>query len=229
VTKTMTQRELVKALLELRRAGIPLDDKVVESMEAGARGLSLDQTGTEVDSSIFDLDSGGAGYILSIAICNDSDHVIRPVACRLKTPWSDLHFRWLEDPSRRVPREYSYSFPAPGPCGFEREAVLNHHLSRKIKLYSGDAIEGFLFGVGEECISEEYHDRRLLVTQFSVYDERGNRSDLDVSFRLGLFGRSRRHRSDPVPCQKTEPFVEARSEESCQGEEVVARRISARR
>ncbi|MGA8230264.1 MAG: hypothetical protein WB795_02190 [Candidatus Acidiferrales bacterium] len=229
MTKTMTQGELSKSFEELRRGGIPLDDKVVESVKAASRGLSLYQTPSPVDSSIFDLDSksGGAGYILSVAICNNTDRIIRPVACRLKTPWGETRLRWLEDPLRSVPREYSYSFP--GVYGFEREAVLNHVLNRKTRLYPGDMFEGFLLGVGEECISEEYHNRRNLVTQFSVYDERGNRSDLDMRFLLWLFGRSRRHRSNPGPAQESKPLVEMRSEESCQGEKVVARRLSARR
>ena len=229
MTKTMPQGELSKSFEALRRGGIPLDDEVVKSVKAASRGLRLYQTGTPVDSNIFDLDSGGAGYILSIAIRNAADRVIRPVACRLKTPWGEARLRWLEDPLRRVPREYSYSFPAGGLYGFEREAVLNHFLNRKTRLYPGDMVEGFLLGVGEECISDEYHDRRRLVTQLSVYDERGNRRDLDVSFLLSLFGRSRRRRSNPDPAQASKLLVEARSEESYQGEEVVARRVSAGR
>ena len=57
-------------------------------------------------------------------------------------------------------------------------------MNRKTRLYPGDRVEGFLLGVGEECISEEYHGRRHLVTQFFVYDERENRSYLDVNFML---------------------------------------------
>lgn len=222
MTKTMTQGEFVKSLLKLRRAGIPLDDKVVESAKAASRGLRLYQTGTQLDSSIFDLDSAGTGYILSIAIRNPSDRIIRPVACRLKSPWGEARLRWLEDPLRNKPKEYSYSFPAPGPLGFGREAVLNHLLNRRTRLYPGDMVEGFLLGVGEECISDEYDDRRWLVTQFSVYDERGNRSDLNVNFLLRLFGRSRRHRSNADPAKESKPFVEACSEEPCKVKEDVA-------
>jgi hypothetical protein len=222
MTKTMTPRELSNYFKALRRGGIPLDDVVVQSMKAASRGLSLHQTGTPVDSNIFDLNSGGAGYILSIAICNDSDRIIRPVACRLKTPWDEARLRWLEDPLRRVPREYSYSFPAADLYGFEREGVLNHLLNRKIRLYPGDMIEGFLLGVGEECISADYRDRRCLVTQFSVYDARGNRSDVHVSFRLGAFGPPGRRRSFSGSASKSRIPVETRSEESCEGEEFAA-------
>jgi hypothetical protein len=135
MTKTMTPRELYKACKALRRGGIPLDDVVVQSMKAACRGLRVYQTGTEIDSNIFDLNPHGAGYILSIAICNDSDRIIWPVACRLETPWDEARLRWLDDPLRRVPKEHSYSFPAAGVCGFEREVVLNHLLNRKIRLY----------------------------------------------------------------------------------------------
>jgi hypothetical protein len=77
MTKTMTQGELSKSFGALRRGGIPLDDEVVQSMKAASRGLSRYQSGTPADSSIFDLDSGGAGYLPSVAICNDSDRIIR--------------------------------------------------------------------------------------------------------------------------------------------------------
>jgi hypothetical protein len=83
-------------------------------------------------------------------------------------------------------------------------------------------IEGFLLGVGEECISAEYHDRPRLVTQFSVYDARGNRSDVHVSFRLGAFGPPRRRRSFSGSASKSRIPVETRSEESCEGEEFAA-------
>jgi hypothetical protein len=77
----------------------------------------------------------------------------------------EARLRWLDDPLRRVPREYSYSFPAADLYGFEREGVLNHLLNRKIGLYPEDMIEGFLLGVGEERISDEYQDRPQLKTR----------------------------------------------------------------
>lgn len=40
------------------------------------------------------------------------------------------------------------------------------------RLYPGETVEGFLLGVGEECIWAEYDDCRCLVTQLSVHDER---------------------------------------------------------
>jgi hypothetical protein len=121
-----------------------------------------------------------------------------------------------------VPREHSYSFPAAGLCGFEREGVLNHLLNRKPRLYPGEMIEGSLLGIGEECISDEYHDRQCLVTQFSVYDERGNRDDLRASFMLGLFGPPRRRRSFSGSAHKSRIPVETRGEESCESEEFAA-------
>ncbi len=173
--------------------GTPLDEEVLEGMRAASRGLSLHQTGTTLDTTVFDLDSGGTGYMLCLAICNDSDRTLRHAEARLKLPWWEPRIRWLSDPARQVPRQFTYEFPGSSLVGIERDAVLNHRLG-KTKIFPGDSLEGLLLGLGEETIPDEYQDRQCVVAQFSLFDARGNRSDLDVSFLVQQDGRSRRRR-----------------------------------
>ena len=143
----MTRNELARAA-ELRDLGIPLDGEVLAEMQAACRGLNVSQHPDPLQSSVFDLDSGGTGYMLSIAIDNDSERVIRGVTARLETPWWEPNFGWLIDPRRRTPREHTYSFPDSGPVGFEPEAILNHRLGRGTSLYPGDSLEACSLGSG---------------------------------------------------------------------------------
>ena len=181
--KLLSEKEFL-LFSQLRAAGIPLDEEVLEAMKAAPRGLSLFQIGTALESGTFDLIPGGTAYMLSVAICNDSNRVVWLHDFRLKIPWSEPRFNWLEDPLRKVPREFIYSFPNGGPIGFDRDVVLNHRIGREDKLYPGDCREGLLLGVGQERAPVEYRDRQRLQTRLSVFDERGNRYDLDLNLLM---------------------------------------------
>jgi hypothetical protein len=177
----VSEGELVLAS-QLRGAGIPLDEEVLEGMQAACQGLSIFQIGAVHHARIFDLDSGGWGLMVTLEICNDSQRIVWPHECRVDMPWWERHFRWLEDPARKAPREFTYSFPPPGPTDFERDAVLNHRLRRPGRLYPGECIEGFLLGVGQEPIPSNYRHRQSLEMRVWVYDERGGRFGADITF-----------------------------------------------
>jgi hypothetical protein len=172
--KNKTSEQEFLFFSQLRRGGIPLDEEVLEGMKAASCGLSIHDTGTIVDSAVFDLAFGGTGYMLSIAILNDANRIIRPREFRLAMVWDEPQFRWLEDPLRKVPRQFTYEFPSHGPVGFEREVVLNHRLGAKGRLNPGDCLDGFLLGVGQRPIPGAYSDRQILRTRLSVVDDRGD-------------------------------------------------------
>lgn len=194
----MSQEEVVLAS-QLRRRGIPLDEKVVERMQATWRRLSISQTGTCLENAVFDLDSGETGYMLSVVIYNNSNQVVSAYEFLLEMLWFEPEFHWLEDPWRKVPREYAYSFPKHGPAGFERDVVLNHCLGRKGRINpGGDPLDGLLLGVGQQAIPEEYHHGQWLQTRLFVFDQRGNRYQenvrLFVDRRAQLYRRQRQEK-----------------------------------
>ncbi len=180
---------------ELRSGGIPLDQEVVEQMRAACRGLLIQQCGTALETAIFDLESGGAAYVLNVAIDNVSDRILRPQEPRLEIPWSDLHFRWLENPFGKAPREYTYSLPPYGPAGFDPEVVLNHSLRPGRKLYPGDYLEGLLLGVGQASIPVHYVDRQAVKLRLSIYDERGHRYTSDLILLVSRERKPRRQQA----------------------------------
>jgi hypothetical protein len=165
-------------MTQILASGIPLDDEVMEHLRASCRGLSVSQTGTLLENTIFDLEHGGTGYIVSIAIDNTSTKTVRIDQYRLEQPWPESGFHWLEDPRKMIPRENTYSFPQYGPEGLERECVLNHRIGRHGRLLPGDYIEGLLCGVGQACIPKEYYHRQRLPIRLSVFDGRGQETDL---------------------------------------------------
>ena len=136
-------REEFLLATQLNKQGIPLDPAVLESMETACAGLSIYQAGTIVENTVFDLDSGGTGFMLSVVIYKEAKRILYPVEYRLELPWPETQFQWLEDPWRKMPREYAYSFPKPGPEGFQRDIVLNHRLGRHGRILSGGCLEGF--------------------------------------------------------------------------------------
>jgi len=158
---------------DLQRAGIPLDKEIVDEIKAASRGLSVFQIGSLLENTAFDLDSGGSGYIVSVAIYNDSNRRVRLSEFRLELPWDEAQFLWLSDPSRALPRKYAYSFPCRRSIEFEREAVLNHRLGNLGRLNPGGSCEGLLLGMGDAPIPAEYHDRQALKTRLLVFDSQG--------------------------------------------------------
>lgn len=172
--------EELRRLDELRRRGIPLDTEVLRNMRAACKGLVIRQAGTIAENAIFDSVFGETGFMLSIVIHNVSDRIIRPQGARLKIRWPQPHFRWLENPLAKVPREFTYSHPSFGPAGFDPELVVNHRLNGRCKLYPGDYLEGLLLGVGQAPMPDHYVDRQAVRIRLSVYDERGNRYTSDL-------------------------------------------------
>jgi hypothetical protein len=130
---------------------------------------------------VFDLDWGGWGCILSIAVQNDSDPVICVQQYRLEVPKFEWNFEWLEDPLRKSPRGYSYSFPPPGPVEFAREVVLNHRIGRKGRLNPGDSFEGLLLGKGQACLPDTFRDRQRMRAKLTIFDGRGGCYELEAS------------------------------------------------
>lgn len=64
-------------MTQILASGIPLDDGVVKDLRASCRGLFIGQIGTLLENTVFDLEDGGTGYIVSIAIDNTLAKTVR--------------------------------------------------------------------------------------------------------------------------------------------------------
>jgi hypothetical protein len=187
----VTQEEL-RRLFELRARGIPLDEDLLQEMEEGCRGLELYQSPIILDTSVFDLPDGGAGFILGLWMHNGSNRVIRVQEYRLAIPWHPLEFHWLEKPWASRPRQDQYLFPSRQVAGFDPTVVLNHRLGRAGQLLAGDDLEGFLLGVQPESIPSEYKDRQRVQMQLSIFDQRAQPYELNMQFLVSR-ERQRQH------------------------------------
>jgi hypothetical protein len=161
---------------ELEALGIPLDGEVLEKSQEPCRGLWIDQDPQTPHTRLFDTISGGTGVWITVWI--GVYRIIRVSAVRLDIPWCK-QIRWLEDPLRKAPAKYYYSFPVPGTPRFERDAVLNHQLRSNSKLFPGQ-LDGFLLGIGEEPIPDQYRDREPFEARLSIFDGRNNQYSVDL-------------------------------------------------
>ncbi len=191
---TKTSSEHLLHMSRILASGIPLDPVVVEALRASCRGLSICQIGSPVENTIFDLEHGGTGYMLSVEICNHAPKILGIEQYRLESPWPESDFRWLEDPRKLTPCEVNYSFPKYGPEGLHRECVLNHRVGRNGRLLPGDCARGFLCGVGQAFIPEEYRDRQRVRMQMSLVATSGTELTLDIDLVLNREVQIRRQR-----------------------------------
>jgi hypothetical protein len=191
---TKTSSEQLLRVSRILESGIPLDPVVVEALRRSCGGLSISQIGSPVENTIFDLEHGGTGYMLSVEICNHAPKILGIEQYRLEPPWPESDFRWLEDPRKLTPCEVNYSFPKYGPEGLDRECVLNHRVGRNGRLLPGDCTRGFLCGVGQACIPDEYQDRQRVRMQLSLVATRGTELTLDIDLVLNREVQIRRQR-----------------------------------
>ena len=179
----------------LRDRGIPLDEYELKRMEAVCLGLMILED-TSLPSTVFDLSSGGAGYILSVVISNESRRPLAPVHIGFESPDWEAGMRLLPDPYKEYPArrgnahrrvrdnsgclvDYSnarnfYVFRIRPLMIYPRDEVLNHRIARSCFLYPGDSLEGWLLAVGEKPIPPEYGNRDRLEMRLTLFDQRGH-------------------------------------------------------
>jgi len=170
---------------QLLHWGTPLEPNVVEEARVACRGLKITQTGTCCESVVYAKASGDVGIMVSVAIENISDRIIRIDAIHLRMPWPDADLHWLKKPSAKEMREWGgYVLSASGPCGFDSASVLNHRFGRDFKLYPKDVVEGFLFGEGTSPVPDEYSDRMPVPMQLVVFAGKGERFEVWANLML---------------------------------------------
>jgi hypothetical protein len=157
--------------------GVRVDEEAMREMRVHCAGLSIIQTPTAMESSVYDLNSGGTGLELGIVIWNESDRIIRLDQARIKLPWTDI--TWLHPLRKGVSEVYQVD---PKLCGYERDAVLNHYFGARAKVLPGDSLEGLLLGRGDRAIPDDFSDRQRIQTILSIYDTRESCFEVPVNF-----------------------------------------------
>lgn len=196
---TKVTREDLNFFEELRRQGIAIDGEVFRELNDASNWLCLRQSPIAIETTVFDLPDGTTGFILAIIICNESKQIIVPLEYRLAIPWLESQFRWLEKPWTKSPQEREYLFSSPRLAGFDPEDVLNHRLGSKGKLFPNSDREGFLLGVGQAPIPEEYLDRQSVCMSLSILDQRGDCHELKLKLIVSR-DQQRRPQSDQSMC-----------------------------
>jgi hypothetical protein len=169
---------------QIRASGIPINENALNKLRSACGALELFPSPNVCDNSIYDENVGETVFTLGVYIHNNSEQIIRLAACRIRAPWADTDFRWLEHPWRKVPREYSYSHRVMGPAGFDPEVVLNHRFGRSGRLYPDDCWDGLLIGVGRAAIPVDYRERQAVKVQLLIYEGNGTCHKVDV--KLGV-------------------------------------------
>jgi hypothetical protein len=129
-------------------------------------GLLVSQVGGFADSSAFDLDCGGTGYILSLHVAVDLP-AFGILGWRLDLPWEDPQIQWLPDPPGCAFPDNMYQFPGCPCLKLPRDEVINH---RRV-VQRGHSLNGQLLGWGFESIPDFFHHGATIDASLVLIDE----------------------------------------------------------
>ena len=183
----MKQRNLVQRMLQL---GIPSDltsaDLIASSPPPKIR---IECTGGVSETSAFDLDPGGTGYILSLSVT-----ILRKpfaiAAFGLALPWMRTRVIWLSDPADGNGPHNTYQFPGRHPLEFPRDVAINHRANAQRNLGPGRCIEGLLLGYGLDSIPDRFKHGGHVVGRVSIVDQFSEDHSVEISFWIDRSPRS---------------------------------------
>ncbi len=141
----MKRRDLVQQMLQL---GIQTDLTSADLIASSPPSkIHIDCIGGVSETSAFDLNPGGTGYMLSLRLT-----VLRKpfaiAAFDLELPWTRTPVIWLSDPADGDGPHNTYRFPGRHSPEFPRDVVINHRANPQRNLSPGRCIEGLLLGYG---------------------------------------------------------------------------------
>jgi hypothetical protein len=143
--------------------GCPLDTSNVpdDGYDAIRRRLTLRQTDGFLENRIFDMDHGGTGFRISLAIGYGAAQKLTISDWELEVPGFNSPILWVEEPIRGLAGRNNYRIPGAFCEEYDREVVINH---RRV-LRSGDLVRGLLLGYTFESMPDPYsHGINLDVT-----------------------------------------------------------------
>jgi hypothetical protein len=148
-----TRRDLVQQILEL---GVPTDVPRADLvLVASQSNICIKQISGIAETSVFDLDVGGTGYMASLSLT-----VLREpfaiAAFEIAFPWTRRPVIWLSDPAASNGPRNNYRFPGRDSPEYPRDVVINHRADAQRNLSRGRCIEGLLLGYGLDSIPDHF-------------------------------------------------------------------------
>jgi hypothetical protein len=160
-------------------AGCPVD-RIDPQIEKRQRDLAIRLLNSH-ESSIFDLQFGGTGYMLDVAITNLRSRPFTVCELSVELPWDDPQFFWLEDPHESSPESEDYFFSRS--LTFPRTMVLNHLVLDYGRIPRYRVLTGLLLGRSFGSIPASYNHGSQVQAVIHVVDY----ADADHVFNLSIF------------------------------------------
>jgi hypothetical protein len=192
----MKRRGLVRQMHQL---SVPTDVTAKDLRGPDSQSkIRIDVVGGISETTAFDLDPGGTGYILSLSLT-----VLRKpfaiAAFDLALPWMRTPVIWLSDPADGDGPRNTYQFPGRHSPEFPRDVAINHRASAQRNLSPGKCIEGLLLGFGFDPIPDYFQHGGDVVGSLVVIDQFGERHSADISFWIDRSAKmSSKKRSRPL-------------------------------
>jgi hypothetical protein len=167
-------REYCCLVSELRDVGVITGTALTEA-EAPRKEILIEQVGAMIESQVFRLARGQVGYMMSIAVTNQSQRGVDVIAVELRTNWEQRFFQWLQPVSlgpsasraKKEPTRDVYRFPGTE-VWYERNQVINERLLESRRLPAKRRLEGVLLAIGSDIpfqlINTESEEVTLAIT-----------------------------------------------------------------
>lgn len=144
-------------------------------------GLVLKQVLVPLMNMTFDLESGGAAYLLDAHLISNLTRPIRIEGVQIIPPWEGSSISLLEDDPRYRASGGFYRFPDTG-LAYPDSELLNRLLSGRCKLKPRDDPEGLIMAVDSQPIPDDVLDKARIDVKLNVFDDAGN--EFSSEFRL---------------------------------------------
>jgi hypothetical protein len=158
---------LAVSLRELANQGSSVDLSVAGTKKDEPTGIEIEQVGGILESSIFELPGGLTGYMVCVAVTNQTSQTIYCRDVELRMFWEDSLFQWMADP-RETRGPESYRFPGRGSPELPRDQVINHVLLEDGALTPRRPLEGWLLATGRP-MPDTLRDRQGLDATLAIY------------------------------------------------------------
>jgi hypothetical protein len=175
---------------ELRRLGVftdVTDAELIDSLPSSK--VRIDAPGGNLETSIFDLDPVGTGYMVWLSL-TVVDGPFAIAEFFLTLPWSVAWIEWLSDPAQGKGPHYVYRFPGRRGDEFPRDNVINHCADAQKMLRRGQRIEGFLLGYGSEPIPNTYEHGQHVLGNVGIFDQFDEMYSAETDFWIDRSARS---------------------------------------
>jgi hypothetical protein len=171
---------LAVSLRELADQGSLVDLSAAGTKKDEPTGIEIEQVGGVLESSIFELRGGLTGYMVCVAVTNQTSQTIYCRDVELRVFWEDSLFQWMLDP-RETRGSERYRFPGRGSPELPRDQVINHVLLEGGALTPKHPLEGWLLATGRP-MPENVRNRQTLDATLAIYAS--NRIEYTETIRL---------------------------------------------